>query len=688
MDRNNNSFGITTSGSTQSKVNFIALDQEALLPIVGRMVYLDFEIDGFEYRSIGTVTEITTENPTYTSQYETIMAKGNISSRLAKDLRRSSFAIQATFKKNTLGIWEKNSSALPTSPATSSFINLLDEKVAAEMVGDVVYPSVGYFRGLADTPQPLMIPDFGDSVGAKSSGILGRSGSGKSSFYTLILGGYMRHEQHAIIVIDPQGQWSNENGMFFSPQNFAKGLGREVSVLRVSEDIRLPMDEEIFSRMLNKINVWKKGFRRMGQENLEAFSDAVVQRIKKREEQLDADPRQLLTDIFISIANSKSTMSRIYASADTRERFMRDLLLLAGEPIIDPASGEMEIITEEDKNDVEESWEQILAYFIPLQNLFASKNLSGSPRRPLGGPQGFLTSVLKVRQPGDAPAPYVVFDMSPSVDLHAKNSLTGGSDANLYMQKILDNQDIKALILMMMLTEMKRASEVAFATSNGNLNTQIVFDEAWRFAPEGKATPEIEELANMLEGFALDTRKFGIGWTYILQSPADLKTGIWRQLSYVYSGYGLVGDDVKRLEMLTDDPKQINLYRQFIPPASTGVYPFMILGPISPIIFTTAPAFVNSFSSVEEFLTHNSQWITEITQTRSLPTITEAFMNKSLTVKEKFQATPGVEKSFKVGKSSSGSQPSRVKPQTVIVKTTEKEQTKVEEETIVDEYPF
>lgn len=684
---NGNSFGITTSGSTQSKVNFIALDQDDLLPIVGRMVYMDFKIDKTEYRSIGTVTEIVTENSTFDPKYEAIIARGAGSQLSTKDVRRSNFAIQATFKKNDMGVWEKNSSALPTSPSTSSYIKLLDEETAKEMVGDTIYPTVGYFRGLVDTPQPLMVPDFGDSVGAKSSGILGRSGSGKSSFYTLMLGAYMRHEQHAIIVIDPQGQWSNENGMFFSPQNFAKGLGREVSVLRVSEDIRLPMDEEIFSRMLNKINVWKKGFRRMGQENLEAFSDAVVQRIKKKEKQLDSDPRQLLTDIFIDIANSRSTMSRIYASGDTRDRFQRDLLMLAGEPIIDPVTQEMEILTQEDKEDVEESWKQILSYFIPLQNLFASKNLAGNTRRPLGGENGFLSSVLKVRQPGDQPAPYVIFDMSPSVDLHAKNSLTQGGDTNLYMQKILDNQDIKALILMMMLAEMKKASEVAFATGHGNLNTQIVFDEAWRFAPEGKATPEIEELANILEGFALDTRKFGIGWTYILQSPADLKTGIWRQLSYVYSGYGLVGDDVKRLEMLTDDPKQINLYRQFIPPASTGVYPFMILGPISPIIFTTAPAFVNSFSSVEEFLENNSLWINEITQKRSLPTITSAFMKQSLSMKPKYKAVKGEEKSFKVGKASETVSP-KAKPQTQIVKPVEEAPSVRKEEDGVDDFPF
>ena len=682
-----NSFGITSSGSSSKDVSFIALDKDALLPIVGRMVYLDSEVDGSTYRSIGTVTDVRTENPTFTSSYETVIARGNSNTKLAtKDLRRSNFVIQATFKKDKDGFWQKYSSALPTSPATSSIVNLLDEATAEEMVAGAIYPTIGYFRGMEGAPQPLMIPDFGGSVGAKSSGILGRSGSGKSSMYTMVLGSYMMHEHHAILVIDPQGQWSNENGMIFSPQNFAKGLGREVSVLRVAEDIKLPMNVDIFTRMLNKIGLWKK-FRRMGSENLESFSDAVASRIAKSSN-MDGDPRELLSKVFVEIANSSSIMSRIYAKGERRDDFRRELLMLAGEPLIDPETQEQEILTKEDQEDIEENWDNILSLFIPLQNLFSSKNLEGGNRKPLGGNYGFLKDVFQVRKAGDSPAPYVIFDMSPSVELHAKSALLQGIDLNVSMQKILDDQDIKALILMMVLGEMKRASEVAFASGEGNLNTQIVFDEAWRFAPEGRATPEIEELANQLEGFALDTRKFGIGWTYILQSPSDLKTGIWRQLSYVYAGYGLVGEDVRRLETLTDDPKQLDLYRQFIPPASTGTYPFMILGPISPIIFTTAPAFLNMFSGTEEFLLHNTRWITEITKRRSLPTITKAFMEKSLFVKPKFEASTNPEetKSFKIGKDFSAP---KSKPQGA-TQTTEKaipEQPIIKDDGL-DDFPF
>jgi hypothetical protein len=500
--------------------------------------------------------------------------------------------------------------------------------------------------------------------------------------YALALGGYMKHENHAIMIIDPQGQWSSENGMIMSPQNFAKSLGREVSTIRVSEDIKLPMDIDVLTKMINKVNLWTR-FRRMGTEQKDSFSREVAERIANTHN-LDVDPRDLLTKIFSSIANSSNTLSRIYVKGERQDGFRNELLGLAGEPMPENEEGEIAILSDDDLEDIEQIWDNILFAFKPLHNLFSSKNLSGNRRQPLGGPTGFLTQVFQVRDANSAPAPYVIFDMSPNTELHAKAGLDR-SNADFAMQKLLDDQDVKALILIMVLEEMKKASEIAFSSGGGNLNTQIVFDEAWRYAPEGRATPEIETLASMLEGFALDTRKFGIGWTYILQSPSDLKTGIWRQLTYVYAGYGLVGEDVRRLETLTDDPKQIDLYRQFISPASTGEYPFMVLGPISPLIFTSSPTFFNAFKGTEEFLEHNKTWIDKIALKRSLPKITADFLNKKLTKVVKTKAVDTAPSEYHVGKTYESSTPQSV----IVSKSTVLKESIIEvDEDMIEDTPF
>lgn len=613
------------------------------------MVYLDVAVENDLYRCLGTITDIRTVNSSFNAQMESVTLD-HPDLPTGKDLRKLEFNIQATFQKESGSQnWIKYSSVLPTSPSTLQPVCLLTEDTVMELVDDEIYPTIGHFRGMGTAPQPLNIPDFGSEVGASHTAVIGKSGSGKTAMYTYMLAGAMKHEQHAIMVIDPQGQWATENGMVISPQKFATGLGRDVSVLRVAEDIKLPMNEDIFTRMLQELKLWRK-FRRMGAENLEAFSDAVSTRIARADhKKYDQSPRDLLSTVFKEIAESDSAMNRIYTRGDRQDDFKRDLLMLAGEPIIDEETGEQELIEQSDLDDVEENWNAILSVFTPLINLFSSKNITGNRRRPLGGQTGFLKDVFQIRNPKSTPAPYVVLDMSPSVALHAKSELLQGSDNVVNMQTILDNQDIKALIIIMVLDEMKRASEIAFAAGGGNLNTQIVFDEAWRYAPEGKATPTIEELAKKLEGFALDTRKFGIGWTYILQSPADLKQGIWKQLTYVHVGYGLVGEDVRRLESLTDDVKQIDLYRQFIPPKSTGIYPFMLMGPISPVIFTTAPAFVNVFNKTEDFLHTNQKWVTEITTKRSLPTLTLQYLTQKQ-VTQKPSTSAGAPKSYSVGK--------------------------------------
>lgn len=247
-------FGKIASGSSSHKVEVLAMDDNLLTPIVGRMVYFDFKIQGEQYRSLGTIVDIHTENSGINGAVETLISRG-ANPLGGIDLRKTTFLIQATFKLED-GVWVKHSSALPTSPSTGIEVNVITEETISE-ISDATYPTIGYFRGLEGIPQPLMLPDFGGSRGASHTGVLGRSGSGKTAMYANILAAQMIHEQHAILIIDPQGQWANENGIPLSPQRVAEGLGRDVSIIRVAEDIKLPVgyDETILSKMINKLGV-------------------------------------------------------------------------------------------------------------------------------------------------------------------------------------------------------------------------------------------------------------------------------------------------------------------------------------------------------------------------------------------------------------------------------------------------
>lgn len=633
-ETDNTSFGFVTSGSTSSSIKVNAYSRTAGVSAIGRQAYVDVEMDDGTHRALGTITDLFTQNRMYDDiNLLSATSREKVSSADGTDLRSFTLKIQSTFfRAKNSGTWSKGSSALPTSPGTAVKVSLLDEASINELISpteDVVH--IGTMRGLRGVDAPMTLSNFDSKRGATHTAFLGRSGSGKTGGATYVLAAQMSHENHAIIVVDPQGQWANENGFVFSLQSFAAGLDRPVSVLRVAEDIRLPLDEELLGQLCSHIDMWGRGLRRMGAENKQAFSEEVASFILRDPQATEKDPRELLEGVFAKIASSNSALRRIYASDDKREDLKDALRILAGPKYADKINGDegaAPILDEEDLEDAEESWEKILARFTPLINLFSRTNLSGGARRPLGGARGFLTDVMQVRSSNpDVPAPYVILDMSSDTTNKAKVAYARGTKANsadtvlANMKRVLDNDDIKAIIITALLKEIKAKAEEVFQDGAGNLNTQIVFDEAWRYARNtaGIGGTPIGDLSGMLEGFALDTRKYGIGWTYILQAPSDLNKGIWRQLSNVYTGWGIIGSDKKMLAELMDEKDrdaQMGLYDQFASPESTDIYPFMVNGTVSPLIFTNTPVFVDMYTSVTEFLRGNAHWLNAITTKR------------------------------------------------------------------------
>ena len=655
--KRDNKIGTTATPSTTQDISILVGKDSGLDPLKNQMIYFDVDTsDGETNRALGFVTEITTDNHMGKDMAFLTQQSRNSSGGNKHDYRTVNLKVASTFAGGDGG-WKGNK-PLPTSPSSGTAVYAADREVVESLFAHTdktALSFLGHVRGANNVPAPLIMPYFGSQRGSSSSGILGRTGSGKTNFTCMILTAQMKYEDHAIFVIDPQGQWNNENGFTVSPKNFATALGREVIALRVAEDIQLELNEDNFVDILTQVDLWAK-LGRMAKENRDLLSVEVAEAIVSLgTKALHRDHRQLLSQILETIINSPTTVARIYASEDRQRNFRQSILAL-----IDPEKGQIEAflnnnmrklekqlggdggmvdddmlweeakrrcaeqgiipLSEDDKASVETRWRGILGKFTPLVSLFMNTNLANKMRKPLTGDRGFLTDILQVRHPlVSKPAPYVILDMSPDTKAKAKGALMQGNDNELNMRKLLDNDNIKATILKIVFSALKEASEEAFSQGGGNLNTQIVFDEAWRYAPESSDSEVIMDLSKTLEGFALDTRKFGIGWTYILQSPADLRNGIWKQLKFVYSGYGLVGADLKKLGDLMDDSQnQLKTYKQFVAPDLTNEYPFMITGSISPLITAQIPLFVNAYTSPQEFLEDNRAWIDEITERRGL----------------------------------------------------------------------
>lgn len=703
----NTSIGLTATPSSTQDVKILIRRDSGLDQLKNQMVYFDVTTkDGSVNRALGFVNEITTFNPVASdSSVQTLSASLPGTSVPGEDFRIVDIKVASVFSANTEG-W-KGDKPLPTSPSTNTEVFSADRKVVSELFekfDSTTLSYLGHIRGTADIPAPLIMPYFGGQRGASSTAIVGKTGSGKTVFTSQIFATMMKYEDHAIIAVDPQGQWNNENGMTFSLKSFAEGLGRKVYSLRVSEDIQLELNEDNFVDILTQLDLWAK-VGRMGKENRDLLSievaEAIIAGVDRRRLDKEKDFRKLLSEVLESIVESPSTVARIYASEDRQKNFRQSIYGL-----IDPAKavilayvnsserklekeleneslevtdasiweratakcldvGSILVNPDYDSSDeyskefkvsdreteaVDNRWKGILAKFVPLINLFQRHNLAGGTRRPLAGPNGFLEEILKVRNADiDGPAPYVILDMSPDTAAKAKSDYVQGSDGELNMRRLLDNESIKGTILSMVFASLKEASEEAFSNGGGNLNTQIAFDEAWRYAPEHTENEVIMKLSKTLEGFALDTRKFGIGWTYILQSPTDLRNGIWKQLKFVYSGYGLVGADLNKLSDLMDDAQtQLKTYKQFVAPDLTGEYPFMITGSVSPLITAQIPLFVNAYSSVEQFIEDNRNWIDAITTRRGLLKMTAASITGTRG-SAKNVASSGEVKSYSVG---------------------------------------
>lgn len=683
MDNNNKPLGITSAPSSTQDIKIIVKNHSGLDQLKNKMVYFDVETtDGSINRALGFVNEIMTTNPVLADPNMQALAAGNDNPSKTPDMRTIEIKVASVFNFDKEDSSWRGNKPLPTSPSTNTPVYNAD-KDSISALFDQMEPTqlsyLGHIRGTDGIPAPLIMPDFGGSRGASSTAIVGKTGSGKTVFTSQMFATMMKYEDHAIIAVDPQGQWNNENGLTFSLKRFAEGLGRKVYALRVSEDIQLELNEDNFVGILTQLDLWAK-LGRMGKENRDLLSievaESIINNVPRARLNNETDFRSLLSEILTNIVENPSTVARIYASEDRQKNFKQSIYALVDpakavvfayananerkiEKALEAENRETEFndiwdraltqcldngtiienpkhtgdpdgsepkytVSQTELSAVEVRWNGILAKFTPLINLFQSKNLNGGKRRPLSGPTGFLEEILKVRDKRiDPPAPYVILDMSPDTTAKAKSDFMKGADNELNMRRLLDNDSIKGTILSMVFASIKEASEEAFSQGGGNLNTQIAFDEAWRYAPDHSENEVIMTLSKTLEGFALDTRKFGIGWTYILQSPSDLRHGIWKQLKFVYSGYGLVGADLNKLGDLMDDAQtQLKTYKQFVAPDLTREYPFMITGSVSPLITAQIPLFVNAYNDVAEFLEDNSNWIDAITERRGKPKMT------------------------------------------------------------------
>lgn len=613
--------GWVGSPSSNDRVTVTVSRAAAHAPLVGQMLLCAHTLNLGDREAIelglGMVTSVEQfntfhNNPAFAATLSTTGTLGDMSGDGA-DSRTVELKLQACYQSDGDGKWRQAGTNLSTAPGTTVQVRKANNEVIDELVADAAdnLHYLGHLHGPATRGDkiraPLSIPDFSGPEGAQHSAFFGASGSGKTQAASLYLAGQMgRYPDQAVIVIDPQGQLNSEMGMVFSLQGWATEMGRPVVTKRISEDLRLSKDAPLFTLLLSKTR-FAREITKMGGETVTYLMDEIEKILKRKPDWADVASEELLLHITSTLSADPRAMGRIYADPN-RQDVLRDAL--------DDVSTDPTV-----KADV-------LRYFAVVHNLFQPTNPAGGPREPI---RSVVGSVFN--RDRSSAAPFVILDMSSNDPSWLDSALADADQLAVQdAMSILDDDAIKASILTQLLHTLKLSAESAFRNGR-TLNTMVVFDEAHRYAPppsgggSSGVPDEISDLSRMLGTFARDTRKFGIGWCYLTQAVVrGLNADITAQLSMWFVGYGLTGGDLEKVADQLDDRDQLRQYKAFAPPRATNprVYPFLLLGPVSPLSFTKAPLAIAMYTDFDEFRADNADWIAARRAAMGAPPLTGA----------------------------------------------------------------
>jgi len=519
---------------------------------------------------IGQISEIETKN----RWHEDLTFRGIIKRRGSlphlsgkADVRTAKLNVQACFSIAPDG--KISEGTLGTSPATGTPIfSVRDEildKLLEQYRNQIIYLGHAY---ATDVKMPLWLKHFdrgdGGAGEAYHIGVFGKSGSGKSGLAAYMLLGYAKHKNMGIIFIDPQNQFASDTDLPFKLHDSLRKSGRIVNVYRLTSQIRLGTKNQavsLFASLLLKTDFYRNiGVR--SQENQEYASEEIARIIRsilsEQKLEIKKSPNNLLVHALTSLRNDNNALQRIYATKQPKDRLEQALDNLINEEI------ELQRVQQE-------IWQ-------PVLDLFLENDSKGNHRTS-------LWHIVK-QAATDIQKPIVFLDIKGEGTTFA------------------DNEEIKALILKEISIILKVAGEESF-NQDKKLNCLICLDEAHRFVKSSFGSDDKTEMSNLTRAFVdgvRTTRKYGLGYMFITQTIASLHKEIVQQLRLYAFGYGLTsGSEYRQIEELVSDKQALSLYKSFVDPQSNKQYPFMFLGPISPLSFTGSPLFIQMFTEFSQF---------------------------------------------------------------------------------------
>ena len=573
MVDNAEAIGSIGSPSTTSHLTLDVFGTAVQKSLVGSMSIFKFMQGSHVHYGLGQITEILMKNSLAEEQTMRGLTRtlGEIPQITGEqDTHTGDMLTSAVFVQNSNGT---QPSGMGTVPATGTKIRLINQEIVDGIFepfrDDISY--IGKIMG-TDVLLPNWFKHFGDGPGGlgdtRHIGIFGKTGSGKSYLAKMILASYMRHKPMTLLVLDPQGQFTqmqNDESVMNHIQNVLNRQVEFYSLANMTFPTGQGRDWRAHQRAFNLFGEFLKaarffeGLNIVSEDNqnraLDVISNIMGQqpRIYLNQVNLQENFRRILNDM-----NTDDNLARIYTGRDGQARVRAR-------------------IENGDFGEFFETWERVA-------NLF--------------GRTGNVRSVTDLLNGiGDTdPGRIIIIDLS---------------ETNI-PNNIFWNDDIKKRAINEILSNLIEIAQTRY-NEQGLLNALVVLDEAHRYAPRERTEDEaVKILRNTLKDAVRETRKYGLGWMLINQSIAGLDRELINQMGMYFFGYGLAYgvERAALMELIGGHESAAKLYAQFKDPASTlppRDYSFMSVGPSSPMSFSLTPLFFNALDYPDGYTRENQR---------------------------------------------------------------------------------
>lgn len=567
--------GVVGSPSTNTELTIDLLMEAADERVVGALVGFEATQNGKPITTVGQIVSVELRNRWHEdSVFRNLIKRTGeippITNR--QDTRTASLIVGATFSENS-GQFDPD--VLGMVPPTGTRIFRVKQEILDKLLA--TYRDEIFYLGNAyanDVKLPMWFKHFGSGRGGAGEayhlGIFGKTGSGKSGLAKMILLAYARHKDMGILIIDPQGEFSLElQGTRVGQQGLQldealRGMGREFRRYAISD---IQLDEwDLFEELLVSLRFTEQLGIPSGSVDNSRRAAEVIRRDLERAYKLDSlSVEECLRKVLEAIADERHA-EYIYSTRQRKQQLQANVMELMS----DDAFSEL----------YEKHW-------LPLANLFAT----GEQRKRL---YGIVSDLVRSQQSGD-PRPVIVIDISEQGN------------------RRFWSEDLQKRILIKLLNTLIVHSQKTLSDRT-TANVLVMLDEAHRHAPSGSIErgTQADVLRTQLRSAVRETRKYGIGWCFISQTLGGLDNEIIQQLRILLFGFGLaLGEEFRRMrEFIGGDDRAMELYQSFRDPQSfpqrnLQEFPFMAVGPVSPLSFSGRPLFFTAFTNPDEFLKVN-----------------------------------------------------------------------------------